>query len=87
MEKLTIEQVNEILKTTRDFSHKDLSGLDLHRMDFEDVNLSHANLERANLYNAEFSATNISYAKWENDDCKKSILKTLLAYIFPKCFK
>jgi hypothetical protein len=68
-QKLTIKQVMNILKTTRNLSGRNLSGLkligvDLSRCNLKGVDLSHANLERAdlgesNLERAELAGANL----------------------------
>lgn len=71
-EKLTLKQVMDILKTTKNLSGKNLSGLQLVGVDFarcnlKGVDLSHANLERAdlgesNLERAELTGANLKMA-------------------------
>lgn len=70
--KVSINQVMDILKTTRDLSGKNLSGLQLigvnmTKCNLKGVDLSHANLERAdlgesNLERADLTGTNLKMA-------------------------
>jgi hypothetical protein len=70
--KLTLKQVMDILKSTRDLSGKNLSGLNLvgfnlTKCNLKGVDLSHANLERAdleesNLDRADLSGANLKMA-------------------------
>lgn len=67
VEKLTISQVMEALKTTRDLSGKNLSGLQLIGVNLSKCNLkgsdlNHANLERADLGEASLDRANLSGA-------------------------
>ena len=66
-EKLTIKQVMAILKTTRDLSGKNLSGLkligiNLAKCNLKGIDLSHANLERADLGESELERADLSGA-------------------------
>ena len=66
-EKLSISQVMETLKTSRNLSGKNLSGLQLVGIDLSKCNLkgsdlSHANLERADLEEARLERVNLSGA-------------------------
>lgn len=70
--KLSINQVMDILKTTRNLSGQNLSGLqligvNLSKCNLKGVDLSHANLERAdlgesNLERADLTGTNLKMA-------------------------
>ena len=65
--KLTVNQVMEILNTTRDLSGKNLGGLQLVGMNLSRCNLkgsdlSHANLERADLGESGLDRVNLSGA-------------------------
>lgn len=66
-EKLTINQVVDILKTTRDLSGKNLSGLylvgiNLSKCNLKGVDLSHANLERADLGESDLERAELTGA-------------------------
>lgn len=66
-EKLTVSQVLEKLKTTKDLSGKNLSGLQLVGINLSGSNLkgsdlSHANLERADLGEANLERANLTGA-------------------------
>lgn len=71
-EKLTVNQVLEVIKTTRNLSGKNLGGLqlvgvNLGRCNLKGADLSHANLERAdleesNLERADLSGANLRMA-------------------------
>lgn len=71
-EKLTVNQVLDVIKTTRNLSGKNLSGLqlvgvNLGRCNLKGADLSHANLERAdleesNLERADLSGANLRMA-------------------------
>jgi len=79
-EKLTIRRVMEILKTTRDFSGKNLSGLylvgvDLSRCNLRGANLSRTNLERADLDEAVLERADLSGANMRMTDLRITGLK------------
>lgn len=66
-EKLTVNQVLDVLKTTRNLSGKNLSGLqlvgvNLGRSNLKGVDLSHANLERADLEEANLERADLTGA-------------------------
>ena len=71
-QKLTLKQVTSILKSTRNLSGRNLSGLnlvgvDLSRCNLKGVDLNHADLERAdlgesNLERADLSGANLKMA-------------------------
>jgi len=66
-EKLTVSQVLETLKTSKDLSGKNMSGLQLVGMNMSGSNLkgsdlSHANLERADLGEANLERANLTGA-------------------------
>jgi len=65
--KLTINQVMDVLKTTRDFSGKSLSGLrlvgiNLGKCNLKGADLSHANLERADLGESDLERADLTGA-------------------------
>ena len=65
--KLTVNQVMEVLKTTRDFSGKNLSGLrlvgiNLGKCNLKGADLSHANLERADLGESDLERADLTGA-------------------------
>ena len=79
-ERLTIKQVMEILKKTRDLSGKNLSGLrligfDLSKCNFKGSDLSNANLERADLGEAILERANLSGANMKMTDLRVTGLK------------
>ncbi|HEY3307520.1 MAG TPA: pentapeptide repeat-containing protein [Desulfuromonadaceae bacterium] len=66
-EKLSLKQVLEILKTTRDLSGKNLGGLqlvgvNLSRCNLKGVDLSHANMERADLEESSLERADLTGA-------------------------
>ena len=78
--RLTVKQVMEILKTTRDFSGKNLSGLrlvgiDFSRCNFKGADLSNANLERALLEEAVLELADLSGANMKMTDLRITGLK------------
>jgi hypothetical protein len=78
--RLTIKQVMEILKTTGDFSGKNLSGLrlvgfDFSRCRFKGADLSNANLERALLEEAVLELADLSGANMKMTDLRNTGLK------------
>lgn len=77
---LTVRQVMETLKTTRDFSGKNLSGLylvglDLSRCNFRGTDLSWANLARADLNEAALERTDLSGANMKMTDLRLTGMK------------
>jgi len=79
-ERLTIKQVLELLKTTRDLSGKNLSGLrliglDLSKCNFRGADLSNANLERADMGEAILERANLSGANMKMTDLRVTGLK------------
>lgn len=78
--RLTLRQVMDILKSTRDFSGKNLSGLhmvgfDLSRCNFKGADLSNANMERANLQEAILELADLSDANLTMTDLRITGLK------------
>ena len=66
-QKLTVKQVNDILKSSKDFSGKNLSGLqlvgsNLSKCNLKGVDLSQANLERADLGGSDLERANLTGA-------------------------
>jgi hypothetical protein len=79
-ERLTIKQVLELLKTTKNLSGKNLSGLrliglDLSKCNFRGADLSNANLERADLEEAILERANLSGANMKMTDLRVTGLK------------
>ena len=79
-ERLTIKQVMELLKTTRNLSGKNLCGLrliglDLSKCNFKGADLSNANLERADLGEAILERANLSGANMKMTDLRVTGLK------------
>ncbi len=79
-ERLTMRQVMELLKTTRNFAGKNLSGLrliglDLARCNLKGADLSNANLERANLEEANLELADLSNANMRMTDLRITGLK------------
>jgi hypothetical protein len=78
--RLNIKQVMQVLKTTRDFSGKNLSGLrlvgfDFSRCRFKGADLSNANLERALLEEAILELADLSGANMKMTDLRVTGLK------------
>jgi hypothetical protein len=79
-ERLSIRQVMELLKTTRNFAGKNLSGLrlagfDLSRCNLKGADLSNADLERADLEESNLELADLSGAKMKMTDLRISGLK------------
>jgi len=79
-ERLTIRQVVVLLKTTRNFSGKNLSGLrlaafDLSRCNLKGADLSNANLERADLEESILERADLSGANLKMTDLRLTGLK------------
>lgn len=76
-EKLTVKQVMVILKTTRDFSGKNLSGLqlvgiNLGKCNMKGSDLSHANLERADLGESDLERADLTGANLKMSNLRLS---------------
>lgn len=76
-EKLTIKQVMEILKTTRDLSGKNLSGLqlvgiNLSKCSLKGIDLNHANLERADLGESDLERADLTGANLKMSNLRLS---------------
>ena len=76
-EKLSLKQVLEILKTSRDLSGKNLSGLqlvgvNLSRCNLKGVDLSHANLERADLEESNLERADLAGANLKMSNLRLS---------------
>lgn len=79
-ERLSIRQVMELLKTTRNFSGKNLSGLrligfDLTKCNLKGADLSNADLERADLEESNLELADLSGAKMKMSDLRITGLK------------
>ncbi len=79
-ERLSMRQVMELLKTTRNLAGKNLSnlrliGLDLARCNLKGADLSNANLERANLEEANLELADLSNANMGMVDLRLTGLK------------
>ncbi len=79
-ERLSIRQVMEILKTTRNFAGKNLSGLrlagfDLTKCNLKGADLSNADLERADLEESNLELADLSGAKMKMTDLRITGLK------------
>jgi hypothetical protein len=78
--RLTVTQVMELLKTTRDFSGRNLSGLhlvglDLSGCNFRGADLSNGNLERTNLDEAVLERADLSGANMKMSDLRLTGMK------------
>ena len=62
---LKLEEVRQILATTKDFRRKNLANLVMQEFDFSDANLTEANLENADLYRADLTRANLSSANFK----------------------
>jgi uncharacterized protein YjbI with pentapeptide repeats len=76
-EKLTIRQVMTILKTTRDLSGKNLSGLqligiNLAKSNLKGIDLSNANLERADLGESDLERADLTGANLKMSNLRLS---------------
>jgi hypothetical protein len=76
-EKLTIRQVMAILKTTRDLSGKNLSGLqligiNLGQCNLKGIDLSHANLERADMGESALERADLTGANLKMSNLRQS---------------
>lgn len=58
-DRITLSEVNEILKSSRNLAGKDLTGLQLTGMDLSRCNLKGSNLSKANLERADLGETNL----------------------------
>lgn len=79
-ERLSIRQVLELLKTTRNFSGRNLSGLrlvgfDLTKCNLKCADLSNTNLERADLEEANLELADLSGANMKMTDLRVTGLK------------
>ena len=79
-ERLTIRQVLAILKTSRDFAGKNLSGLymvglDLSKCNFRGADLSKTNLERVDLSESVLERANLSGSNMQMTDLRITGLK------------
>ncbi|MDD2853565.1 MAG: pentapeptide repeat-containing protein [Desulfuromonadaceae bacterium] len=74
-EKLTIKQVMYILKDTRNFSGKNLSGLKLIGINFGKCNLKGVDLNHANLERADLGESNLERADLTGANMKMSNLR------------
>jgi hypothetical protein len=79
-ERLTINQVMELLKSSRNFSGKNLSGLrlvgfDLTKCNLKGADLSNVNLERADLEEANLELADLSGANMKMTDLRVTGLK------------
>lgn len=75
--KLTVNQVMDILKTTRDLSGKNLSGIqlvgiNLGKCNLKGVDLSHANLERADLGESDLERADLTGANLKMSNLRLS---------------
>ena len=78
--RLSIRQVMELLKTSRNFAGKNLSGLrlagfDLTKCNLKGADLSNADLERADLQESNLELADLSGAKMKMTDLRISGLK------------
>lgn len=78
--RLTVTQVMELLKTTRDFSGRNLSrlhlvGFDLGRCNFRGADLSDSNLERCDLDEAVLERADLSGANMKLTDLRLTGMK------------
>lgn len=76
-EKLTIKQVMNILRTARDLSGKNLSGLqlvgiNLSKCNLKGIDLSHANLERADLGESDLERADLTGANLKMSNLRLS---------------
>jgi hypothetical protein len=76
-EKLTVKQVMNILKTTRNLSGKNLSGLkligvNLSKCNMKGIDLSHANLERADLGESDLERADLTGANLKMSNLRQS---------------
>jgi hypothetical protein len=79
-ERLSINQVMELLRSTRNFSGKNLSGLrlvgfDLTKCNFKGADLRNVNMERADLEEANLELADLSGASMEMTDLRVTGLK------------
>lgn len=74
-EKLTVAQVLEALKTTRDLSGKNMSGLQLVGMNLSGSNLKGSDLSHANLERADLGETNLERANLAGANLKMANLR------------
>ena len=79
-EKLTIKQVLNILKTTRDLSGKNLSGLklvgiNLGKCNLKGIDLKHADLERADLGESDLERADLTDANLKMSNLRQSGMK------------
>ncbi|HEX2769814.1 MAG TPA: pentapeptide repeat-containing protein [Geobacteraceae bacterium] len=74
-ERLSIRQVMELLKTTRNFAGKNLSGLRLVAFDLTKCNLKGANLSNANLQRADLEESNLELADLSGANMKMTDLR------------
>ena len=74
-ERLTIKQVMELLKTTRNFAGKNLSSLRLVAFDLTKCNMKGADLSNANLERADMEETNLELADLSGANLKMTDLR------------
>ena len=74
-ERLTIRQVIELLKTTRNFAGKNLSSLRLVAFDLTKCNMKGADLSNANLERADVEETNLELADLSGANLKMTDLR------------
>jgi len=68
--RLTLKQVNQLLRTTRDLSGRNLSGLNLVGMNLSRCNLRGADLSRANLERTDFTESNLERVNFSGANLK-----------------
>jgi hypothetical protein len=74
-ERLSIRQVMELLKTTRNFAGKNLSGLRLVALDLTKCNLKGADLSNADLERADLGESNLELADLSGANMKMTDLR------------
>jgi hypothetical protein len=74
-ERLSIKQVMELLKTTRNFAGKNLSGLKLVAFDLTKCNLKGADLSNSNLERADLGESNLELADLSGANMKMTDLR------------
>ena len=74
-ERLSIKQVMELLKTTRNFAGKNLSGLRLVALDLTKCNLKGANLSKTDLERADLEESNLELADLSGANLKMTDLR------------
>lgn len=74
-QKLTLKQVSKTLKTTRNLSGRNLSGLKLVGIDMSKCNLKGADLNHANLERADLGESNLERANFTGANLKMANLR------------